>query len=259
MMKAHKFVFLASKQFIKYVSIFSLTLNTSCIHTKKYEDKDVSLNQSTSEFYHKITYPNVEIQNVVYSKTKYPLSDFFEKLMEGEYNESIKKIDLDFKPTNTNNDIMHDLLDRRIIPAYVSIKNTSTQDIMISYKQFYLKNSHSSYQAFNPEYLPTEIKKTSPEAIAANIYNVTIGVTVTIVLLLSIASATGGSVPNAGGLLDFPIYNDTEKVTRIDYKNYLINEKVIKPNEQVYGLVFFSLKKVKSPHDFKLDYRVNPG
>ena len=152
---------------------------------------------------------------------------------------------------------MHDLLSSGIVPAHVSIKNISSNEIKVSYKQFYLTNGIETHGTFSPDYLPTKIKRFSPAAVAANVYNFTVVFTITfmIAMLLSPFSQGYSDSGYTSGKKNDAIFNDTEKTIRIDYKNYVVNEKTLKPGEEINGLIFFNLKKIKMPHDFYLEYK----
>jgi len=241
---------------IKLLVCISIILNSGCIHTNTYEVKKVELEKGSNTFAKTLFYKNLQIKNTVYSEGKFPLADFFDKLMAGEFNESIKYANLNFKPSNIKNELMHDLLSSGIVPVHVSIKNTGDKEIIVSHKQFYLTSGTDSSETFSPAYLPNEIKKFSPAAVAANVFNFTIVLTLTfmIALLLSPLSLPPSGPANSSKKSN-PVFNDTEKTVRIDYKNYIVNEVVLKPDEEAYGLLFFSLKRIESTREYYLEYK----
>ncbi|MEK6627059.1 MAG: hypothetical protein AABY53_00395 [Bdellovibrionota bacterium] len=241
---------------IKILICIVIIINTSCIHTNKHEVKKVELENGNHAFSKTLNYKNLQIKNIVYTESKFPLSEFFNKLMDGEFSESIKSVNFNLKLTNTTNQIMHDLLSNGIVPVHVSIKNVSDNEMTVYYKQFYLTNGNDTNETFSPKYLPNEFKKFSPPAVAANVFNFTVVLTITfmIALLLSPLGHLPPGSANSSKKSD-SIYNDTEKTVRIDYKHYVIDEKSLKPGEEVYGLLFFSLKRIKSAHGFYLEYK----
>lgn len=242
---------------MRFLICITLIFNTSCIHTKSNEIKQVELEKEKNTFTNTLLLKNLEIKSIVYSETKFPLSDFFNRLMEGEFKESIKQANLNFKPSNTENEIMHDLLGNGIVPAHVFIKNVSNNEIKLSFKQFYLSNGNERHVAFNPDYLPNEIKQFSPTAVAANVYNFTVVVTITFMIALLLSPISHySSGPYGGGYhkKKDDIFNETDKTIRIDYKNYVISEKILRPGEETNGLIFFNLKKLKNPHNYYLEF-----
>lgn len=251
------------KSLIKVIICASIILDTSCIHTPPYEVKHLEMKKE-NVFPGALSSKNLEIKNIVYSEDKFPLSDFFEKLMAGEFNESFKQINLSYKPSNTKNEILQKLLSNGLIPVYVSIKNNSSTDVKVSFNQFNLANESEKFQALSPTYLPNKVKQFSPTAVAANIYNVTIAITVGVMIALLLR---GNGVPNLGSggkgsnysnseneSKSDGIFNKTEFTTHIYYENYVINEKIIKPDEVFYGLLFFKPENIKGTQDFFLEF-----
>ena len=62
-----------------------------CIHTNPYEAKQVELEKENNNFSKTLLFENLQIKNIVYTENKFPLSDFFDKLTSGEFNESIQQ------------------------------------------------------------------------------------------------------------------------------------------------------------------------
>ena len=152
---------------------------------------------------------------------------------------------------------MHSLLENGIIPAHVSVKNISNDVVKLSYKHFCLSNGKEKRATFNPDYLPNEIKQFSPAAVAANVYNFTVVVTITfmISLLLSpIHYYSSGTFDGGQRKKKDTVFNKTDKTIQIDYKSYVISEKILNPGEETNGLIFFNLTNLEKPHDYYLEF-----
>ena len=234
-----------------------LILNASCIHTQSYVVKQMELEKDNKKLTNTLTFNKLQINSVIYSEGKFPLSDFFSKLARGDFEESFKHANLSYKPSNTSNEILRNLLSSGLVPVYVSIKNTSSSELKVSFNQFHITNGSDRYRAFNPEFLPREIKRFSPAAAAANVYNITITSASLFMVALLLASATSPYTPSYDGHgmgnENSIVINKTEKTTRFDYKNYIINKKTLKPNEEIYGLLFFNTEKQIDAGDFNLE------
>jgi hypothetical protein len=248
--------FLTSFKVYRFFLCFVFFLNTSCIHTASSETKSVEIEKTITDSVDILKVDNLQIRSKVYSDEKYPLSDFFNKLLRGDFKESFKKANLNYKPSNTKNEMLRNLLSSGLVPVYVSIKNTSSQNRTISYEQFSLSDDRETYQSLNPVNLPKQIRQFSPAAAASNVYNVTVVATVTLMLLVLIAYAPNGiqGGGGSGNFFDEPILNETQKTTRIDYKNYVIGKKTLAPNEELSGLLFFNLESMQDTSDFKIKF-----
>lgn len=240
---------------LKLFLVLVLAVNTSCIHTKSREYKNLYLDEK-SKPNQILNNEKIQVKSLIYSAEKYPLEDFFSQLMRGEFKKSFKKIRLSYKPSNTDNEILKNLLTSGLVPVYVQIKNTSNSDMKISYEEFTLASETQRYRSFNPAGLPSQIRQFLPSAVAANVYNVAVGVAVVLMVLLVLSQMRSGfSWPSgSSGSANEPVLNSTEKITTIDYNNYLIKEKLLKPGESAAGLIFFSLESMQSAEDMTLDF-----
>lgn len=239
---------------------FTLLINTSCIHTKSAEDvkvqveqnKDLKLNQTE----------NYEIKSFIYSENKYPLEDFLTKFKNGDFTDSLKSINLNYTPANTDNKIFKKLIGRGYVPVYISYQNKSQADVKINFKQFQITDGKSTIEPMNPVNLPKKIKQFHPPALAANTYNVTVTVTGVVVLTLLIASL---QLPNfnLNGVdftqSDTQVLNPLDYTTRIDYQNLVLSERILKPNESFTGLIFFHNNKSKNLDSYYLQFADTNG
>lgn len=249
------------RKFILLALASSLTLNSGCIHTSSRETKSLELpqNQGHSEQ----VFGNLKIASTVYLPTKLPLKDFFTRMKNGEFTQAFKKIDLNYKQSNINDEVLADILEAGFIPVYVQIENTGSEAVSLNEKNFILDNGPSQIKAYYAEALPKEFKKFNPKALAANVVNtgiVVIGFTALIVAMLVAESRSSGalSFPKYSGPdLDDnqkQVFNSTTKTTQVDYKDYLITSSELKPGEIKKGLLFFNLKSTLELDDYQLRF-----
>jgi hypothetical protein len=235
-----------------WLSLFlciSLFFNGGCIHPSAIEDKSLNLSGTDKTPESRVAHSTLQIESIVYSQTKWPLTDFFERLMDGEFRDSIAKVDLRYTPSNTQNEILRELIDDGFIPVFVNIKNTSSIPIKISESQFYLESDSSHIPAIAADRVPRMFKRFSPEAVAASVYNVGVVVVTSAVLLAALVAIAKdnngfnqmyfGDMPALSGPQNSTVINDPEKTTKINYRNYLISKREIPPYSEVQGLLFF--------------------
>ncbi len=245
--------------FVRFFICISIALNLGCIHTKSHEFKSIELADENSRLSGLLQTENIQVKSVIYTAEKFPLEDFFSQLLKGQFKESFKRANLAYKPSNTENEIMKNLLNRGLVPVYIVAMNTGKKEIKFSYEQFYLVSEGQRHQTFNPVMLPTQIREFSPAAVAANIHNVMVVTTVTFMLGLLLSGIPGNpSFPNySNGTKSEQkdIFNRTQKITHVDYKNYVIKEKTLKPGEEVSGLLFFNLADIQTEDARTLEFK----
>lgn len=246
---------LKNKIILHFFLVFILILNTSCIHVKTGEDVKVQLDQSKDLNFKQTE--NYEIRSFVYSQDKYPLEDFLVRFKNGDFTDSLKSINLNYSPANTNNKIFKKLIGRGYVPVYVSYQNKAQQDIKINFKQFQLSDGQAALTPLNPVDLPKKIKQFHAPSLAANTYNITVTVTGVVLLALLISALQAPNMTLQG--LDFEqsdnqVLNPLDYTTRIDYQNFLLTEKTLKPNESFTGLLFFYNKKSKNLDKHSLQF-----
>lgn len=245
-----------------YIKLFLSAIffiNTSCIHTKSKEIVPVVIDNNNNSY--QLLSNDLMVKSFVYSESKYPLSEFFDKLSKGEFKDSFKNVSLTYKPSNTTNEVLRNLLKNGLVPVYVTLKNISSQDMKISFNQFQLSDGIYKFRAFDPSFVPNEIKRLSPTAIAANVYNITVSAVFSVLIfgMLTMASVAPNGSVNINGLTmnDNKVLNDTQKIIHFDYKNYILNEINLKPEEEFAGLLFFNTENLKDTRDFQLELKAN--
>lgn len=243
--------------------------NSGCVHTSSIEKREIE--QPTYSTLDTQQYDKIQVRSVVYLPSKFPLEDFFRRMTKGEFTEAFKKIDLDYKASNTSDRALQEIIDAGFVPAYVEVKNQGPNAINIDEKDFILTNGKEEIPAFRSEFLPNEFAKFNPEAAAANVVNmgvVVVGfaaVTVAFFLLAQSSSSGSGPAPESpfGWFQNDEIFNDTTKITKVNYRSYLISPSQIETGQTRSGLLFFNLKnhpqadKLLPLHHLKISFRAN--
>lgn len=258
------FAFISSPVKIKKIFysllIATFVFNTSCIHTESVENKSIDLDKNQTAFT-VMAKENLQIEDLIYVEEKYPLGDFFHDLQSGKFNEAFHHADLKYHPSNSKNQILRELIHDGYIPAYVRIKNVGKTSMNISERNFFLTDKDLRITAISSANVPREFNRFNSEALAANIYNVTVVTTavVGVVALLVATRANLGSMGNgtssgsSNSLFDSPVINDTQKTTHIDYRDYLIRLGDLMPGESTEGLLFFLNSGHEARH-FRLEF-----
>lgn len=240
-----------------FISII-LFFNTSCIHLNSTDQQSVDLKRSNSLNLEKFTFEKIEIDNLVYKQSEYPLEEFLRKLIAGDFNKVLNNIDFKYTPSNTDNEIILELIKEGLIPVYVSIKNTGSAPVKISEKNFSLSDGVIQLQALDLNNIPKSFERFNSKAILANTYNISVAIIGTVIVLavlgiifkgsLQLIGSGGRSSPSysSGGRGGADIINSTQKTTQIDYQNYLISERTLEPDEVFQGLLFFSSTSARS-------------
>lgn len=253
---------------MRMLLIVILFLNSSCIHLNATEYQTVAVEYSKAQHQETITFDKLQIENLVYTESVYPLEEFLSKLIAGDFKEVLDKIDLKYKPSNTDNKIILELIKEGLVPVYVNVKNNGPEPVKISEKNFYISDGVTQVPALSFENVPRSYKRFNSKAVVANTYNISVVVIGTVVALAVLGIifrhggfpsgiGSGGSSKtrySSGGMGDNDkIINTTQKTTLIDYRNYLISEQTIEPNQSVQGLLFFRHKASSS--DLRLKFQ----
>ena len=243
--------------FTHFMLALMLVLDSSCIHLNSTENKSLNLENSKHSYQDTLNTDNLRIDNLIYTESVFPLEVFLKKLLAGDFNEALRKIDLNYKPSNVDNQIISELIKEGLVPVYVNIKNTGVESIKISEKNFYIYDLAMQTQALSSENMPKEFKRFNSKALVANVYNVGVAVVATIAALAVVSIVFRGDVSGFAPKWDSKrryspnieskssksdILNKTEKTIHIDYRNYLISEQVIEPNNSLEGLLFFRFR-----------------
>ncbi len=250
-----------SKLLLHFFIGLSLALTSACVHVSTSENK--SLDLESPNFKQKSeskTQAPLKTEAIIYNQSKYPLSKFFKKLMAGELKDAIAKVDLNYVPSNSDNTILKELIDDGYVPVLVRIENPTSEAMQIDESSFTLNYNQGSYSAIPSGDVPREFKRLNPNAIAANIYNVSaIVVTGSVILLTAAAGNKGGYVEPTLFFEKDPIksnvINNTMKTTHINYQNLLMSSRTLNPGKKTQGLLFFRNTKDLDINDLKLETR----
>ena len=220
--------------------------------------EDLKLNLTENQKSKNSEFEDYRMNFFIYSENKYPLEDFFNQLKSGEFNESLKSINLKYTPANTDNKVFKKLIEHGYVPVYLNYQNTSQSELKIQFNEFQITDGKNLLTPIDPINLPKNFKQFHPQALVANTYNITVTVASVAVLALLLASL---KVQNFNFKdLDIAPNNDTEIIypldytTRIDYQNLVLREKVLKPNESFSGLLFFYNKKNQNLEKYYLKH-----
>ena len=243
-------------------------LNSGCVHTKPNEIQAVDLNQKNETL--KIKNTSIPIEYLVYRSSQFPLADFFRGLKKGEYKEAFQRMDLRYRSSNFNNPALQELIDAGFIPVYVKIENKTVTPLSFDEKSFVLVDGSKTLTPIAVTDLPREFEHFSQEALAANVYNtgvVVVGFAAVLGVLVIATAGNGLIIPNnwgggggnskshSGLFSDSePIYNDLQKTTKVDYRNYLIQSSTLKSGESAQGLVFFLDPQSLGERNYKLEF-----
>jgi hypothetical protein len=239
----------------------SLALNTGCIHTPTVEYKTVGSPNFSALVDHK--FGDLETKSIIYLPSKLPLGDFFSRLARGEFSDAFKQLDLNYRESNTNDRALMDVIDEGFIPVYVDIGNQGLSPAEISEKNFALTNGRTQIKAIEAAAVPKEIKRFSPEAMAADVFNVgavVVGMAALLVALIAIASSCNGcnfsglQIPSdsGGGSGDSVVINDVVKTTKIDYQSFLLSATILAPGQSIGGILLFHVGRKAGLDGYKL-------
>jgi len=250
--------------------VWSLSLifvfDSGCIHTPTLEHKMVQA-PVPAVFFAEAKSGDLKTSSVVYLPSKLPLEDFFTRMGHGEFSAAFKKFDLNYRASNTNDEALRELIRNGFVPVYVLIENRGTTPMIISEKNFVLTDGVARMHAIAAHDVPIELTKFSPEAFAANTFNigvVVVGMTALVVALAVIATNCQGNCYSGLSNLDFhgpgsssssddpPVLNDLTKITVIDYNSYLLSMKPLQPGEKAEGLLLFHMKNGAGWNEYRL-------
>ncbi|MES2746621.1 MAG: hypothetical protein V4655_14405 [Bdellovibrionota bacterium] len=234
------------KRIICSLLLFSMTLQSACIHTVSEERVSIEILALDKLGSTGASKDSLRIEHLVYTPSKLPLEDFFDRLMAGEFQESFRRINLLYTPATSDDKVLQNLLSVGMIPVYVRMENKDTRPYIFNEGDFTLDDGAQRLKAIPAAQLPKALKKFHVGAVGANIYNTGVVVLVVAGIMAVMAIAARGQVgniPTGNSLVNSEpetrIYNATTKTTHLDYKNYLLTARTIAPGESGQGLLFF--------------------
>ncbi|MBY0451872.1 MAG: hypothetical protein K2P92_02475 [Bdellovibrionaceae bacterium] len=237
-----------------YILCVVMFLNSGCIHLPSAETKTVAPETSGALTLNES--PQYRIESLIYQPEKFPLDDFFARLKKGEFVEAFKAIHLFYRPSNTQNQALKELISAGYTPVYIRFTNKTEREMSFDESYFRLIAESERYAPLSVRSLPREFSRFSFQSTAANVYNVTVVVVATLILMVAIvgvATAGGGGGGNWGNLFSEldngpgsrghsgEILNDVTIETKIDYRDHLIKKTTLQPRETTQGLLFFKV------------------
>ena len=168
----------------------------------------------------------MQINSVTYSVEEFSLNDFFSQLAKGEYKDIFAHARLAYAPGH--NEILKNLLSSGLVPVWITVKNATEKEKMISYKNFYLADGGERYRTLNPSLLPMRVKQ----------FSISTENTEPIVLMMALLLSQSGK--------------------NMDSKNLVIDERALKPGEEIRGLLLFSLESMQDTESLNLEFKELP-
>ncbi|RZA23600.1 MAG: hypothetical protein EOP10_12285 [Proteobacteria bacterium] len=103
-----------------------MTLQSACIHTVSEERVSIEILALDKLGSTGASKDSLRIEHLVYTPSKLPLEDFFDRLMAGEFQESFRRINLLYTPATSDDKVLQNLLSVGMIPVYVRMENKDT-------------------------------------------------------------------------------------------------------------------------------------
>lgn len=245
---------------------FAFVLNSSCVHTRSREHVEVQPIAATNAdgVISKVRVDGTTLDYVIYRSSELPLHDFFFHLKRGDYKTAFRKMKLNYRPANYEDDVLNELLSAGFVPTYVKVKNDGTTPLQFDEKSFALSYTDTTTKAFFADQLPREFKRFSPKAAVANAYNtavVVVGFAAVLAAVMVMPMARNPELAPAFGSKpidsDSTIYNDIHTTVYVDYKKLLISKVTLNSGEETKGLLFFHTGSADLPSEIELTF--TPG
>lgn len=246
-----------NKRLISLTLAASLLFHTSCIHTDSTEKLSIEVLEIKKVNRQIPSTNKLRIEHLVYSPSKLPLEDFFERAMAGEFREAFKRINLSYKPATSDNKVLERLLDANIIPVYIRATNNEDKIEEMKVSDFTLDDGHLTLRAIHPDDLPTVLESYNVKALGANVYNTgVVLIAVAGIMTAALFLAYSGQSPfpafsepfdsddpqddlSSGEPRKSRVFNETTKRSEIDYQHFLLKDRKLLPGKKARGLIFF--------------------
>lgn len=244
---------------IKIMLSAILILTSSCSISQVRETETISFANVNTSKLQKKTSGDISYSEFIYSPSKWPLEDFISGLSSGRFDEAIRNLDISYRPSNVDNELMLNLIKNGFIPVYVEIQNNGASDVPLSLNEFTLTDGKEKMAPLKRSELPNRVSRFSPGNVAENATTLT-GVVVFAALIVAVMAAAGPGNYNLGaggtdskwfgrgdGLADQGTLKSSTVITSINYGDALLADKVLKPGETAQGLLFFQTKNQRPP------------
>lgn len=222
---------------------------SGCIRTSAREVKSIELSKEETRLSDVTKHEGFTAEYLVYSSAKWPISDFFQRLSEGEVKKAFQQLDIRYIPSNSDNGAIQKLLDQGLVPVFVKVTNNFEVPTQMDLSILELGDEGEKFYAIPAEQLPREFSNLNFAAIGANVANtVTVFVGIAVVIAAScgvdqctnvLPDALRAGFDSSKGSDENAVYNPVMKTTVIDYKEYLFTNGKVEAGASKAGLVFF--------------------
>ncbi len=241
--------------------IFSFT--GACVSKPVHEVKNLNLDKVNATGLPSRSVNDLQYSEMVYSTAKLPLEDFFNGVMTGQFIDALKNLDILYHPSNTDNDVLLELINHGIVPVFVSIQNKGSTAVQFNPQNFVLVDNSTNLSPISKAEIPNRITRFSATNAAKNVVNVG-AVVVLMAAVLAVLVAARTSLP--GTLTDTGMgtgsngelyeLKGTTIITKVEYGKLILENTILQPGETVQGLLFFQTKNQKPPAKPQLQLRL---
>jgi len=231
------------------------TFTASCVSQPVHEVRNLNLARINTSGLPIRTNNDIQFSEMIYSGSKLPLEDFFNGVMTGQFTNALKNLDVLYHPSNTDNEVLLELISHGIVPVFVSIKNRSQKDLPFDPQKFVLIDNRVAHTPISKKEIPDRITRFSTANATINVINVG-AVVLLIAGILAVLVTTRANIPSnlgsggsSGSGSNGELYElkGTTFITKIDYGKLILESTTLQPGETVQGLLFFQTKNQKPP------------
>lgn len=251
-----------NQKYLKFFTAVLFAFTTSCASKPSHTVKHLNLDKVDAGNLKAVNTGPFQFSHLIYTSSKLPLEDFFNGVSTGQFNAAFKNLDLLYHPSNTENELLLQLLNHGFVPVFVSVKNNGAADVPLAIKNFMLIDGQSILSPIAKSEVPSRITRFDASNAMTNAFNA--GVIILAMAALLAIIITSGAIPSGG---HFPSGGDsgssedwyepkaTTIVTKVDYGRLLLEDQILKPNETARGLLLFQTKNKRPPANPKLQLR----
>jgi hypothetical protein len=242
-------------KWLKIFVAFIFSLTTSCVSKPLRENHTLNINRIDASSLPEKSTGSLQYSEQIYTTSKLPLEDFFNGVMTGQFVNALKNLDILYRPSNTDNEVLLELLGHGIVPVFIKVHNAGGNPMQFNPQQFSLVDNGVNHSSINKSELPDRITKFSTANAASNVINVgAVIILMTAVIAAMVAARSNlpghiseGAFNSGGSSTELYELKGTTIITKIDYGSLILEPKVLQPKETVQGLVFFQTKNQKPP------------
>jgi hypothetical protein len=194
----------------------------------------------------------LEVRAFVYRPRELPLNEFFRKLERGDFAQAVKSLQLPRPPAEVDSKALRLLIGKGFIPVLVDVVNTGREPADLGRLHFDLVIGGDRLGPIPSRDVPAQIARLNPKALAADAYNaaaliIDVAEIVAVIAAIVFLSGGHGGSARSGGFStpDFSdagageFVNSTVKTVYVDPADLLWSPRVLPPNGDARGLLFF--------------------